>query len=71
MPTEIFDNMTKSEQWLANKKFLDRAINRNESFNLATPLENMRKGSFFEEEVNYLLEKGYKLNESGTMLILG
>ena len=71
MPTEIFDNMTKSEQWLANKKFLDRAINRNESFNLATPLENMRKGSFFEEEVNYLLEKGYKLNESGTMLIPG
>ena len=51
--------------------FLDRAIKRGESFNLATPLADMRKNSFYEEEVNYLLEKGYKLNEAGTMLILG
>lgn len=63
--------MTKAEQWSATKKFLDRAIKRGESFNLATPLENMRKNSFYEEEVNYLLEQGYKLNDTGTMLIPG
>ena len=69
MPSQIFDKMSKAEQWAANKKFLDRAISRNEPFNLATKLENMRPDSFYEEEVKYLLDKGYKLNEYGTMLL--
>ena len=69
MPSHIFDKMSKAEQWAANQKFLDRAISRKEVFNLATKLENMRPGSYYEEEVKYLLDKGYKINEYGTMLL--
>ena len=52
VPTKIFDAMSKADQWAANKTFLDRAISRGQSFNLATPFDAIRPGSFLEEEVN-------------------
>ncbi len=39
-------------------------------FNLATPFDDIRLGSFLDEEVNYLLnEAHFVLNEIGTILI--
>jgi RHS repeat-associated protein len=38
-------------------------------FKTVTPRNHIRSGSSLEREVNYLLERGYKWNESGTELI--
>lgn len=61
--------MTPAEQWAANQKFLDRAIAKDAEFFLATPLKDLRKGTFFEKEVQYLMSKGYKLSSDGSKLI--
>jgi hypothetical protein len=63
--------MSEPERWAANRKFLDRAIARSDDIVLATPLEQMRPGSYFAREVDYLLEKGYKLSKDGTRLLPG
>ena len=62
--------MTETERWTANAKFLDRAIAKKSEFVLATSLDKVRKGSYLEKEIKYLTEKGYKLSEDGTKLIL-
>jgi hypothetical protein len=38
---------------------------------LATPIENIRTGSYLEREVNYLFNNGYKLSSDATKLIPG
>ena len=55
IPDDIWSKMTKAEQWAANQKFLDRAIAKGAEFNLATPFDKVRPGSFLEKEINYLL----------------
>jgi len=69
IPTNAWNKMTPTEQWAANQKFLDRAIAKEAEFVLATPLKEMRKGTFFEKEVKYLMSKGYKLSSDGSKLI--
>jgi RHS repeat-associated protein len=69
VPEKFWKAMSQAQRWTANKKFLDRAMNRKESFLLATPRDKIRRGSDLEREVEYLLEKGYKWTEEGTMLI--
>ncbi|MET0465389.1 MAG: RHS repeat-associated core domain-containing protein [Chitinophagaceae bacterium] len=68
IPTEIWNKMTKSEQWAANQKFLDRMIARADNIRLATPLEKVRPNTFYEQELKYLLDKGYKLSPDGLWL---
>lgn len=63
--------MSQTEQWAANQKFLDRAIARGDDFVLATPLDNVRAGSFFERELQYLFSKGYQLADDGARLVPG
>ena len=69
IPIDIWNSMSLAEQWSANQKFLDRAIERNESFNLATSIFKVRPGSYYEKEIQYLLKNNYILNETQTMLI--
>jgi hypothetical protein len=71
VPESIWKAMSEPERWAANRKFLDRAIARSDDIVLATPLEQMRPGSYFAREVDYLLEKGYKLSKDGTRLLPG
>lgn len=61
--------MTDEEIWEANKKFLDRMIRRGDKIRLATPIENVKPGSYFQKELNYLFEKGYSLSPDGLWLI--
>ncbi len=68
-PLEFWDKMIKGEQWAANQKFFDRAIAKGSEFILATPLDKIRPGSFFEKEINYLLKHGYKFTTDLTKLI--
>lgn len=69
IPEHVWNKMSPSEQWAANRKFLDRAISRGNEFILATPYSKARPGSFYERELQYLLSKGYRLDPTGTKLI--
>jgi hypothetical protein len=69
IPGNVWDKMTEVQRWTANRKFLDRAVRRGDIFELATPLEKIRPGSYLEKEINYLLEQGYQLSTDGTKLL--
>ena len=61
--------MTAAQQWGANQKFLDRMILRGDNIRLATPLNQVKPGSFFQKELNYLFDKGYKASSDGLWLV--
>ena len=69
IPEKIWNNMSLEEQWSANQKFLDRAITKGTEFNLATPIDKVRPGTFLEREIEYLKSQGYELNEEGNKFI--
>jgi len=69
VPDNIWNKMTTTEQWTANKKFLDRAIAKGSEFNLATPIDKVRPGSYLQKEIEYLTSQGYKLDSTGTKLV--
>ena len=69
IPTKVWNKMSESEQWAANAKFLDRMILRGDNIRLATPINKVKPGSFFQKELNYLIEKGYKVSSDGLWLI--
>ena len=68
IPTEVWNKMTVHEQWEANLKFLDRMILRGDNIRLATPLNQVKPGSYFEKELKYLFIRGYKLTSDGRWL---
>ncbi len=69
IPADVWKKMTPTEQWAANQKFLDRAIAKDAEFRLATPIKDVRPGSYLEKEIDYLFSQGYKLSSDGTKLI--
>jgi len=69
IPTEQWNAMTEAEQWAANQKFLDEAIARGDTFRLATPIDQVRPGSYLEKEIQYLTGKGFQLNGDGSALV--
>jgi hypothetical protein len=62
---DIWNSMSDMERWQANRQFLDDAISRGDGFILATPLHRLRRGSFFEKELEYLASCGYRLSDDG------
>ena len=70
IPTEIWNKMSPAEQWAANQKFLDRAILRGDDILLSNPVKNINDVSgAFRQELDYLINKGYKLNFDGTKML--
>lgn len=69
IPTKIWNKMTPAQQWGANQKFLDRMILRGDNIRLATPLNQVKPGSFYQKELNYLFDKGYKVSSDGVWLV--
>ena len=70
IPTEIWNSMTPEEQWAANQQFLEEMINNEAYFNLATPPyapDNVN--TFFEKEINFLLNNGYQMGINGIWLL--
>ena len=62
--------MSEAEQWAANQKFLNRLIARGDKIILSNPVSNINKVTgAFRKELNYLIEKGYRINSNGTQLI--
>ena len=41
IPTNVWNSMSKSEQWAANTKFLDRTIARGDNILLASPVKDI------------------------------
>lgn len=69
IPTNIWNRMSASEQWAANQKFLDRIIARGDKIILSNPVKDVNKVSgAFRQELDYLIDKGYRLNSKGTQL---
>jgi len=68
VPTNIWEGMSSAEKWAANQKFLDRMIMRGDNIRLATPLDQVKPGSFYQMELNYLFGKGYKVSNNGLWL---
>ena len=69
IPTNVWNQMTKAEQWAANQKFLDRAISQGGHFILESSKKVSEYGPYLQKEIKYLLENGYKFVENGTKLI--
>jgi RHS repeat-associated protein len=67
VPPHIWDAMSPEEQWAANQKFLDRAIERGSTIQLATPL--LRQDSSYARELQYLTSKGYTISPNGTTML--
>lgn len=57
--------------WIRNQAFLDTAIRMGSEIQLATPLDLMRQGTYFEREVSYLTSKGFVPDNSGRTMIQG
>jgi hypothetical protein len=67
--TDVWNKMTSTEQWAANKKFLDESIAKGHSFILSNNAYNAKEGTYFYKEIEYLLSKGYKIINDGFKLI--
>lgn len=62
--------MSKAEQWAANQRFLDRMITRGDDIVLSNSVKNIYDVSgAFRQELNYLIEKGFKLSPDGTRMV--
>jgi hypothetical protein len=69
IPQSIWNKMSTTQQWKANSKFLDRMILRGDNIRLATPLNQVKKNSWYAKELEYLYSKGYKASSDGLWLI--
>jgi hypothetical protein len=69
MPTEIFEALTKEEQWAANVKFLDRGIANGDNFILSNSAFEAKEGTGFYKELQYMYKRGYKAAADGMSLI--
>lgn len=69
VPQDVWARMSDAERWAANQRFLDRTIARGDDIILATPVDRVRPGSFFERELRYLFSQGYRPDATGTRLL--
>jgi len=58
-------NLTNHTFGLKNGEYY---ILRGDNIRLATPLNQVKPGSFFQKELNYLFDKGYKVSSDGHWL---
>lgn len=69
IPPDAWAKMSKEEQWLANRKFLDRAASRGEVFILAINYDEVGPKTQLRKEIDYLKDLGYRPSNDGRMLI--
>lgn len=70
IPIDVWEKMTRDQQWEANLRFLKRVIARQEPIHLAVSIEGIlkRPDTFLYQEVMYLRANGYEVGGSGLML---
>ena len=70
IPTNIWNKMSAAEQWAANQKFLDRMILRGDKIVLSNRVTDINEVSgAFRKELDYLIDKGYRLSDDGLQMI--
>ena len=69
IPQEIWQELSKDEQWQWNKRFLDNMIAQGKDFICSENAYKVPKGRWLYQEIEYLLSKGYKIVEQGYKLI--
>jgi hypothetical protein len=67
LPDSVWKGMTQDEIWTANRKFLDRTIERGDDIFLSNPAA--RPDSYFEKELNYMMDQGYTISADGARLL--
>ena len=65
IPLDAWNKMSEAEKWAANKKFLDRTINKGDAIILSNDAHKAKPGSYFSREIDYLKSKGYTLSDDG------
>jgi RHS repeat-associated protein len=71
IPAKVWEQLSDAERWAANQRFLDRAVARGDSIILATPITEMRLGSWYAREIEYLRSLGYRPSCDGSRLLPG
>ena len=61
--------MTSSQQWAANKLFLDQSIAMGHEFIMSNSANAAKAGTMFYREVQYLLSNGYRIVDQGMRMI--
>lgn len=70
VPSDVWSKMTSAEKWAANQKFLDRTILQSDQIILSNPVRNVNEvNGSFRKEIEYLMQKGFRLTEDGKKLI--
>ncbi len=68
IPEDTWSNMTDTERWDANQKFLDRTISRGDEVILSNSGHDVRTGSYLAQEIEYMKSEGYSLSSDGLRL---
>jgi RHS repeat-associated protein len=70
IPENVWNKMTADEQWVANRKFLDRTIANNDQIIFSNRVKNINEVTGdFRKELEYLIDKGYRLADDGKGLV--
>jgi hypothetical protein len=69
IPSDVWNSMSRAQQWAANEKFLDQSIAKGHQFILSANAYGAKAGTFFYSEIQYLLNNGYKIVDEGWRLI--
>jgi RHS repeat-associated protein len=70
IPDDVWNKMTDKQRIAANFRFLDRMIARGDEVILADPVTDIQAvGGHFRKELDYLIDKGYRLSKDGTRMI--
>ncbi len=70
MSDEAWAALSRSQQWEANRMFLDDMIQRRAPFRLASsPLDPENLTGFYLEELRYLTKMGYELSPDGLWML--
>jgi len=68
IPIETWRGMDKTLQWAANRRFLQRLVARGDRVLLATHIAEVRPGSFFADEIKFLVDEcGYVVTDGRVM----
>jgi hypothetical protein len=66
----VWNSMSRAEQWERNKEWLQEAIIRGDVFRLASKVSEAVPGTFFYQELEYLFTKaGYTISTNGQYLL--
>lgn len=69
VPARQWQRMTNVERWRANKRFLDRAVERGDRIRLSTRLSGVTRPSSYAREIAYLQSRGFRVAKGGRYMV--